>query len=84
MNMGVSNNYIDIAPTTTEKQIEENITNIISKINVKKMCGIGIAYVFVKAHRWDEMVHGSSSWKKCERVKILKAVLDKVFETFIP
>ena len=84
MNMGVSNNYIDIAPTTTEEQIEENITNIISKINVKKMCGIGIASVFVKAHKWDEMVHGSSSWKKYERVKILKAVLDKVFETFIP
>jgi hypothetical protein len=84
MNMGVPNHYIDIEPTTTEEQTQKNIENIIEHININKLCGIGIASVFVKAHKWDKMAHESSSWKKHERVTILKKVLDKVFESFNP
>jgi type II restriction enzyme len=84
MNMGVPNHYIDIEPTTTEEQIQKKIEDITEHINIDKLCCIGIASVFVKAHKWDKMAHESSSWKKSERVLILKKVLDKVFETFNP
>lgn len=35
----------------------------------------------VKAHKWDEMKHGSSLWKKEEIVLICKDVIDKVFSS---
>ena len=78
MNMGVPNHYIDISSTP------QNIDSIISdiNINIKKICGKSIASVFVKAHKWDKMVHGSSLWKKDEIVKICKKVIDNVYESF--
>jgi hypothetical protein len=82
MNMGVPNHYIDITPTATPEDIAIKMDAIIGAINVKKLCGKGIASVFVKAHKWNEMKHGSSRWKKDEIVRICKQVIDKVFETF--
>ena len=51
-------------------------------IQVKKIGGKCIASVFVKSHKWNEMKHGASLWKKEEQVLLLKHVIDKVLETF--
>ncbi len=72
MNFGVPNNYVNITAETTEEQVQSNIAAIIEGINIKKICGRSIASVFVKAHKWDEMNHGASCWKKDEQVQILK------------
>jgi hypothetical protein len=82
MNMGFPNHYINIANTTTQEEVEAKIHTILPSISLKKICGKSIASVFVKAHKWDEMKHGSSSWKKEEQVQILKKVIDKVLESF--
>lgn len=82
MNFGVPNNYVNITTETTEEQVQSNIDDIIERINIKKICGRSIASIFVKAHKWDEMNHGTSCWKKDEQVQILKRVINCVFETF--
>jgi hypothetical protein len=86
MNMGFPNHYIDIGKTTTQEQVQTKIDNILPSISVKKVvCGksvASVASVFVKAHKWDEMKHGSSLWKKDEQVQILKKVIDKEVESF--
>jgi len=82
MNFGVPNNYVNITAETTEEQVQSNIDDIIERINIKKICGRSIASVFVKAHKWDEMNHGASCWKKDEQVQILKRIIMCVFETF--
>jgi len=81
MNMGVPNHYVDIATTTTDEQIKNKIDALIPAIKLEKLCGKGIASVFVKAHKWNEMKHGASLWKKDEQVKILKKVVDIIFES---
>jgi hypothetical protein len=82
MNFGVPNNYVNITTETTEEQVQSNIDDIIERINIKKICGRSIASIFVKAHKWDEMNHGTSCWKKDEQVQILKRIINCVFETF--
>lgn len=82
MNMGIPNHYVDISKTTTQEQVQERIDAIVPSIHIKKICGKGIASVFVKAHKWDEMKHGTSVWKKEEQIKILKKIIDKVIESF--
>jgi hypothetical protein len=79
MNMGFPNHYIGLTPTTSQDEIIKKINTIIPYINIEKKCGKSIASVFVKAHKWDEMKHGSSLWKKEEIVLICKNVIDKVF-----
>jgi len=82
MNMGTPNHYLDISNTTTQEQLQARIDDIVLQINLKKKYGVGIASVFVKAHKWNEMKHGSSLWKKEEQVQILKKIIDKVIESF--
>jgi hypothetical protein len=72
MNFGVPNNYVNITTETTEEQVQSNIDDIIERINIKKICGRSIASIFVKAHKWDEMNHGTSCWKKDEQVQRCK------------
>ena len=79
MNMGYPNHYIGLTPTITQGEIRTKLNTIIQSININKKCGIGIASIFVKAHKWNEMKHGSSVWKKEEIVLICKNVIDKVF-----
>lgn len=76
--MGFPNHYVEINPNKTNEIISGNIDEIISSINIKKFRGIGIASIFVKAHKWNEMKHGSSLWKKHEIVKICCKVIDLV------
>jgi len=79
MNMGVPNHYINVSATTSQEQINDIIKETIPNISLKKVCGKSIASVFVKSHKWNEMKHGSSSWKKEEQLEILKNVIDKTF-----
>lgn len=80
MNMGFPNHYIEINPNKTNEIISTNIDEIISSINIKKCCGKSILSVFVKAHKWNEMKHGSSMWEKNEIVKICCKVIDIVVD----
>ena len=80
MNMGFPNHYIEINPNKTNETISTNIDEIISSINIKKCCGKSILSVFVKAHKWNEMKHGSSMWEKNEIVKICCKVIDIVVD----
>lgn len=79
MNMGVANHYVEIAPATTEAETSEKMADICRIININKVCGKGVASVFVKAHKWDAMSHGSSSWKKEEIAEICKRVVLTVY-----
>jgi hypothetical protein len=80
MNMGITNHYIDINKSSTDENINVLIEDIKKSIKIKKICGYGIASVFIKAHKWNEMVHGASMWKKEEIVNICKKVIDNVYE----
>jgi len=80
MNMGITNHYIGISKSSTDENINVLIEDIKQSINIKKVCSIGIASVFIKAHKWDELIHGSSMWKKEEIVNICKKVIDNVYE----
>lgn len=81
MNMGYPNHYVEVTPTSS---VDIKISEMIPSINIKKRCGKGIASIFVKAHKWDEMKHGSSNWKKEEMVVICKHIIDQVLEMFQP
>ena len=76
MNMGIPNHYIEITPKKTSEMVSTNIDEIISSININNRFGKSISSIFVKAHKWDEMRHGSSMWKKNEIVKICCKVID--------
>ena len=80
MNYGILNHYIEVSSTTTQEEIDGKLNSILPKINIKKLLGKGIASVFIKAHKYDEMKHGSSLWKKDEIVIICRNIVDKVFE----
>ena len=80
MNMGHKNNYIGITKSSTDENINVLIEDIKKSIKIKKVCGYGIASVFIKAHKWDEMIHGSSMWKKEEIVNICKKIIYNVYE----
>lgn len=84
MNYGFPNHYIPLLPSTSQTEVDEKINTILPTININKINGKCIASVFIKSHKWDEMKHGSSLWKKEEIVVICKKVIDKVFETIIP
>lgn len=79
MNMGTPNHYIEITPTVN---VDSAIDAILPAINIKKMYGRGIATICIKAHKWNEMKHGSSNWSKSERIKILKKVIDLTIASF--
>lgn len=79
MNMGYPNHSIEIGPDTL---VQASLLALLPAIQVKKIGGKSIASVFVKSHKWNEMKHGSSLWKRDEQVLLLKQVIDKVLETF--
>jgi len=70
MNMGVPNHYIE-AGAGADNALER----ILPAVKVEKMMGHGIASVFVKAHKYDQMPHGSSRWTKPEIVAIARRVI---------
>jgi hypothetical protein len=85
-NMGFPNHYLGISPNTTDSQVQQCIDeDILPKINISKYQGrYSIASVFVKAHKWDEMPHGTSLWKKHEIVKICNKIIDQAHEHLLP
>jgi len=80
MNMGFTNHYIGVTNKSSIENTNVMIDNVKKSINVKKVCGIGVASIFVKAHRWDEMENGASMWKKEEIVNICKKIINLVYE----
>lgn len=82
MNMGYPNHYINIDDNITPEKYKMNIEKIMSEIDIRKKCGRSIASVFIKAHQWNKMKHGSSFWTKDERIYIMKNIIDKVRVNF--
>lgn len=75
MNMGYPNHYI---PITHENC---NDFHTFNTIDINKKFNKSIASIFVKAHKWDSMKHGSSRWRSDEIIDICKKVIDQVFLT---
>ena len=80
MNMGIPNHYIDINTKTTDESLVPIIDTIVDSISLKKVCGRSIASVFVKAHKWNEMKHGSSMWKQADVVLVCCKIVDLMLE----
>lgn len=80
MNFGYPNHYIEINQDTSCVGVDHAIDCILPQIKIRQVCGHKVASVFVKAHKWNMMKHGSSLWKKEEIVKICKHVIDLVFQ----
>jgi len=83
MNYGKQNYYIPVTPETTDQDIIQNITqNILPQISISKTPTLDgrrcYASIFIKAHKWNEMTHGSSNWKTTERMIILEKIYDLI------
>lgn len=83
MNMGVPNHYFGVSPTTTATTLDARLDEILSKVSVSKTLRYGIASVFVKAHKWDEMPHGSSRWRKKEIAAVCNMVIDQTLDAIM-
>jgi len=83
MNLGYPNHYLGITPTTTCDDLDAGLDKMLSNTDVEKKFGHGIASVYVKAHKWDEMKHGSSRWRKKEILNISKRVIDKTLRIIL-
>jgi hypothetical protein len=76
MNMGVPNHYIEVK--SEHQNVDTFIDSLLDSVSIKKIASIGIASIFVKAHKWDELPHGSSAWTVPEVSKICCKVIDLV------
>ena len=82
-NYGCPNHYIEVNSATTPESLDAALSEIINKIDVRKRWGgRSIALFFMKAHKWDELPNGSSAWTTEERVRVLKVIIDQVFEYY--
>ena len=72
---------MEVTPETTTESLDLQVQAIVENINASKMTGIGIASVFVKAHKWDQMNHGSSRWRKKEIIAFSCKVIDQTMES---
>ena len=80
MNMGRPNHYMNISPTTTDIEKQASLEKMVESTHVEKLMGHGIASVYVKAHKWNKMKHGSSRWTKNELLSISKCVITKTLK----
>ena len=84
MNMGTPNHYVDIAPTSSENDIEIAVDNIVNSLDIRKKWGhCCIATAVVKAHKWNEMPHLTSLWRKEEYVRICCKAIDLAVQQII-
>lgn len=83
MNLGYPNHYLGITPSTTCQDLDNGLDRMLSNTDVEKKMGHGIASVYVKAHKWDEMKHGASRWRKKEILNISKRVIDKTLRLIL-
>ena len=76
-NYGKANHYINVTKESTKQDINNQLEAIITNISIDNLKGNKCcASIFVKAHKYDEMPHGSSYWSVEERIKISKRVID--------
>lgn len=78
MNFGFPNHYISVEPSDNESNIYAKIQSIIPNISIKKCCGKSVASIFVKAHKYNQMKHGSSKWTTDEYTFICCKIIDLV------
>jgi len=76
MNMGVPNHYMEVTP-----EHRDDVSTILDRINIdKRYNNSAIATICTKAHKWDEMTHGSSSWSVDEYSAVCRRVVDLSLE----
>lgn len=85
MNMGTPNHYIELSPNTINEEVDLAVDKIVHTIDIRKKWGnkYCIATALVKAHKWDEMPHRASLWKKEEYVRICNKAIDKAIDEII-
>jgi len=83
MNMGITNHYVEVTPDKTQSELMDEVSAIVPAIKINNICGKSIASVFVKAHKWDAMKHGSSMWRKDEIITICTRVIDIVVDEIV-
>ena len=83
MNLGYPNHYLGVTPTTTCDHLDAGLDKMLADTVVEKRFGHGIASVYVKAHKWDEMKHGASRWRKKEILNISKRVIDETLHIIL-
>ena len=76
MNMGFPNHYMEIK--SENQNVDNLIESLLGSVSIKKIESLGIASIFVKAHKWDELPHGSSAWTVGEVSMICCKVIDLV------
>lgn len=83
MNLGYRNHYLDVAPDTTCETLDVGLDRMLLDTDVSKKLGYGVASVYVKAHRWNEMKHGASRWRKKEILSISKCIIDQTLRIIL-
>ena len=83
MNFGYPNHYLGVTPTTTCADLDADLNKMLENTNVEKRSGHSIASVYVKAHKWDDMKHDASRWRKKEILKISKRVIDETLQIIL-
>ena len=81
INYGVKNNYMEICPSTSVEDKATMVAEMVSRINIaKRFDWRCVASMFVKAHKWDEMVHGASVWTPAEIEAVCMRVIDMAID----
>ena len=84
-NMGRENHYMYIEPKQTQETYNAQFQKIIQDISIENTQCYGTPIqkgsIFIKAHKWNEMPHGSSRWTREEYTKISCKVIDLALES---
>jgi hypothetical protein len=81
MNYGMSNFVFDVTESSTN--IMHSLTQKLRTINCKKKWNDKcVASVFIKTHKWNKAVHGTSNWNDEERYSVCKWVIDQTIQPY--
>ncbi len=83
-NMVRENHYLEVSSNGSIDDYRTNYNKILENIDINNPTYFGNQYhqanVFVKAHKYDDMAHGSSRWIEKEYREISCAIIDRVIE----
>ena len=66
-NYGVKNHYMEVTAENKDENVHPHLTTLCTQVNIKKRFGSeAVASIFVKAHKWNMLPHGSSDWSEEE------------------
>ena len=84
LNYGFSNRTLVVEPAQTSKQLSDSFQDdVLGLIDIGLRRGKCVATIAVKAHKYDELPPGSSSWSKFERFLVCCRVVDLALEAVL-